>query len=72
MAGEAKAELAEMFTSMGYASSNKIIGLVQAVIWDELREEFHRLLSEGNLEIWQDAIVMEKFDQAVRAMKGKS
>lgn len=59
-------ELGEMFRSMGYARPNRIIDLVQKVIWDELREEFHKLLSEDDLEI-----VMEKYDQAVRRMKGK-
>lgn len=44
MAGN-KEELADLFKSMGYAQPNKVIDLVQKVIWDELREEFIRCLT---------------------------
>lgn len=94
MGAEAKAELAEIFKSMGYASSNKIINLVQKVIWDELREEFIRCLTvdsetrDYRRKDFNEAIfdaergyavfvqtdlsmVLGKFDQAVRRMKGK-
>lgn len=94
MADETKAELAEMFKSMGYAHPNKIIDMVQKVIWDELREEFIRCLTvdsqtrdhrrkdfneaifdpERGYAIWIQtdlSMVLAKYDQAVRNMKGQ-
>lgn len=38
----------ELFLAMGYAQPNRIIDLVQKVIWDELREEFIAALSVDN------------------------
>lgn len=80
----AKGELADIFKGMGYAQPNKVIDLVQKVIWDELREEFIRCLtvdSKRSKRIFdpdsppaegvdfQD--VLAKYDQAVRRMKAQ-
>lgn len=88
-----KAELAEIYRSLGYAQPNKIIEIVQTVIWDELREEFIRCLTvdsetrgarrkdfnqaifdaERGFAVFNGTdlgMILAKFDQAVRNMKG--
>lgn len=72
MAGEERRLLVDMLKTAGVASADKVVGIVETVLWGLLRDEFHQLLSEGNLEIWQDEIVMGKFDRAVNNLKGKS
>ena len=88
-----KDELADVFKSMGYAQPNRIIDLVQKVIWDGLREEFIHCLTvnsetrDARRKDFNEAIfdaergyavytntdlgmIIAKFDQAVRRMKG--
>ena len=60
-----------MLKTAGVASPDKIIGIVEAVMWDELRGEFSKQLLDDSWAFDHDDL-MELFDRAVRHMKGKS
>lgn len=87
-------ELADMLKTAGVAQADKVIDVVEKVLWDDLREEFIKALTvdsetrdarrrdfnqaifdaERGYAIWTNTdlgMVLAKYDQAVRRMKGK-
>jgi len=66
-----KGDLIEYLKGFGYRESDRVVELVQRAIWDDLREEFLRLLSEGHRSTGEDFEILQVFDQAVNNMKGK-
>lgn len=84
-----------MLKTAGVAQADRVIDIVEKVIWDDLREEFIKALTvdsehndrrrrDFNIAIFDAergyacftgltlGMVLAKYDQAVRRMKGKS
>lgn len=89
-----KKELVEHLNLYGHKSNEAFVDLVQRAIWDDLREEFIRVMTvdsetrdhrrkEFNQAIFDEergyaafngtdlGMVLAKFDQAVRNLKGQ-
>jgi hypothetical protein len=64
-----KHELDDHLRFMG--SLEQIAELVQNVIWDNLRDEFNRLLSGEYRTAKEDFEILNASDQAVRNVKGQ-
>jgi hypothetical protein len=70
-------ELADRLRMYGHNGDVETIRLVQSVLWDDLREEFFRLLESdtpvpgGQRKLMGMSRILDNFDQAVKNVKGQ-